>query len=399
MRWTIVFGLGCSAAFACGGRSSLGLESGVSERDGAGRGTFGVPMQVGTGGAGGRQSGAVTAAGRRGVAGGDTTAVAGGRAGQAGGGGLGGAAQGGSNGAVRSLPGSPWDVMSYDGALQNSPARYDSVWADGPDRVWFTASDGYYPSATRLLHWEAGVISTEVSECESVGSNVHGVAADDLWLAGCGGALLHRAASTWSTSARQATRRVWENSATDVWSCCEAGSENGAASAMHFDGSSWSAVQMPMRYTGGAIWSSGPQDLWIADTDVLHWNGATWTMLHSPACNNWSDVWGDGTNVWAVGPLGTLARWNGSDFETIPTASVYPEGAQLSGIWSRTPADVWFVGRAGAILHWDGKRLARESVALVDPNASFAAVWGAGDALWVVGGETTLMRRKLEPLP
>ncbi len=383
--------LGSVLLASCGGRSSLGLRDEVESASGnGGRADAGASGVLGPSRGG-------SSTGGTGATGGETSAAMAGNPGRSGSPGQSAGGGGAGVSPVRSLPGSPWEVMSFDPVLSDSPGNFASVWSDGSDRVWFTE---YGASQASLLHWEDGVFSSEISGCEAGIETIRGNAGSDLWFAGCKATLAHFTGTHWTSFAPLQSHWVWTNSPTDVWSCCQKGPNDSIASAFNWNGSSWNAVALPAsEYDGGALWSGGPKDLWIADKDVLHWNGTAWDTLHNPYVDNWRDVWGDGTNVWAVGPQGVLARWNGSDFEQIPTNLVYPEGAELSGVWGRTPNDVWFVGGAGAILHWDGRKLGRESVALVDPRLFFFGVWGAGNVLWVVGAEATLIRRTLEPLP
>lgn len=288
---------------------------------------------------------------------------------------------------------SGWQIVSYNSAM-GAPAppamAFSSVWADGAERVWFIEAASVEPGWQRLVSWQSGVVSTEPTGC-STARTVRGRASNDLWLAGCTAGLLHKG-TAWTSDTARHGRWVWENSPNDLWSCCETSAADSTYSAFNWDGSSWKALPLPSAdYEGGALWSAGLNDLWIADRDVLHWDGAAWHTFSDPYVSGWRDVWGDGANVWAVGANTTVGRWDGSDFQRVPTQS----DGELEGVWGRTN-DVWFVGMFGAILHWDGVKI----TPLASPvDANLYAVWGAGDALWITGSQETLLRRKLGASP
>ena len=383
-----VLGLSFALLGACGGRTGLGLDdelrggrggsgSGVTALGGAGLGTSAT--------AGSEAGAAVTAHAGDGAM---TTTV-----------GTGGAAAvnagvpGGAAGSPVGVENSGWQIVSYNSAMgaPAPPAKtFSSVWADAADRVWFIEEPLGDVMSRTLLSWQSGVVSTEPTGC-STAWTVRGGASNDLWLAGCTAGLLHKG-TAWTSNTARHGNFVWENSPNDLWSCCETSAAGASYSAFHWDGSSWKALALPSAdYKGGALWSAGPNDLWIADRDVLHWDGAAWNTFSDPYVLGWRDVWGDGANVWAVGANTTVARWDGSDFQRIPTQI----NAELEGVWGRTN-DVWFVGLSGAILHWDGVTITPVASPVI---ANLLAVWGAGDALWIAGSQETLLRRKLGAAP
>jgi hypothetical protein len=245
------------------------------------------------------------------------------------------------------------------------------------------------------LRWDNGALYVEDDECSTFVLTLHGLAGSDLWSAGCDGGLLHRSGTGWGPASAPPSNWVWENSPSDLWACCEAvATDSGDFSvASNWNGSAWQRVSLPSTtYHGGALWSGGAGDLWIATEDILHWDGAAWTAFNDPTWRNWRGVWGDGTTVWAAGNGGRIARVRDGSFELLATEALLPEGWELEGAWGRSADDVWFVGPRGVVLHWNGKTLVRDSTGVL---SNLQAIWGFEDTLWIVGAEDTLIRRKL----
>jgi hypothetical protein len=295
-----------------------------------------------------------------------------------------------------------WEVVAYNSCVgddQGFTDEYHSIWSDGANRVWIAVwiKPLSPPVSRALIRWEDGDWYSEISGCQANVVTIHGITKSNRWFTGCGGLPLRSDGGFWDpVKGGPDATRVWVNSATDVWTCCEASASDGSFSASHWNGSSWTAVPLPsLDYKGGALWSSGPHDVWIADKDVLHWNGTTWQTFNQPDVQGWQGVWGDGANVWAVGrgSGSEIARYNGVDFEALSTSAVLPEGMTIKAAWGSAPNDVWFVGLQGAVVHWNGTSLERESTGL---NTDLLGVWGAGGVLWVSGTQETLMKRTLD---
>ena len=78
-------------------------------------------------------------------------------------------------------------------------------------------------------------------------------------------------------------------------------------------------------------------------------------------------------DVWAAGLDGTVLRWDGASWRTVPS----PAGSEnLGRIWGRSPSDIWIAGLGGSMLHWDGTSLTRTAVA--GSGVSIWDVWGSG---------------------
>src|SRR5580704_2485482 len=165
----------------------------------------------------------------------------------------------------------------------------------------------------------------------------------------------------------------------------------------------------------GAVWGSGPSDVWAVGgaslfvpvpTALLHWNGCVWSPVASGTSAVLNAVWGSAPNdVWAVGggsasgPTdgnfgpSVILHWNGSVWSSASWSPPPGDSTVLQGVWGSGPDDVWAVGSASldpaahqtAVLHWDGKTWTVVDLNGLTPDG-LDAVWGSGpNDVWAVG--------------
>ena len=170
-------------------------------------------------------------------------------------------------------------------------------------------------------------------------------------------------------------------------------------------------------YPHGAFFSgwAGAEDVWLVGGQfetplVAQYQGDTWTH-HDPGTGHqvwWVHGFKQGP-IFVVGDGGSIARYEGGVWETMPTNL---PGVTLYGVWGASPDDLWAVGgpfsfgesgppvqgptdeekrRTDVLLHYDG--VSWEMVSLPElPERSSAAqslfkVWGtSADDVYVVGG-------------
>ncbi len=83
---------------------------------------------------------------------------------------------------------------------------------------------------------------------------------------------------------------------------------------MHWKGTAWSSVPVPVTNDLNAVRGSSANDIWLTgDVGTLfHYDGAVWSSSPSGTFNAISDVWlvpgGTSKDIWAVGDLGTILR-------------------------------------------------------------------------------------------
>lgn len=155
-----------------------------------------------------------------------------------------------------------------------------------------------------------------------------------------------RAVSPRPTSS--ALRGSW-STGRDLWLVGEGGAivhEDGVAAKLAFQG--------PLSQVYDAVWSSGPDDVWVAgEKQLLHFDGARWMDDFSIAGANC--LWGSGkSDVWAGGVKGGLFHWDGKAWKASSEA-----GGFIVDLMGTSASDVWAVGLDGGVQHFDGVRWSR----------------------------------------
>lgn len=184
-------------------------------------------------------------------------------------------------------------------------------------------------------------------------------------------------------------------------------------SAIHFDGTEWTAFPLPIVHSGSLAAMQGvadisPTEAWAVGNSpsgalIEQWNGSAWTQVSQTfPPNSQSYLYAlakvSGSDLWAVGTLITnglgsflFDHWNGTAWTptTIPT-----NNAILIGAAADAPNDVWAVGYSGflgsdsktLIYHYNGsswKPMASPSVGAADELYAVSAL--APNDVWAVG--------------
>ena len=183
---------------------------------------------------------------------------------------------------------------------------------------------------------------------------------------------------------------------TDVWAVgASATSTSNQTLALHWNGTSWSAVATPnpvpgcqdgnIQWAGNAlnavavvsandVWAVG-HDCFSTHTLVERWNGTAWRIVPSPSFTTGADgvynslndvavvsssnVWAVGSHTAANGAYQTLVEhWDGTSWSVVPSPSPSTTTNSLNGVVATGPSDIWAVGSTGGaaplIEHWDG---------------------------------------------
>lgn len=100
-----------------------------------------------------------------------------------------------------------------------------------------------------------------------------------------------------------------------------------------------------------SVWGSGPSDVWIAGSAVLHYDGTSWTAVDAFAKQGFQDVWGSGPgDVWLVGITGRIRHYDGSTWSEVPSGTTL----SLRTVTGTGPTDAWAAGQGGLMLRWNG---------------------------------------------
>ncbi len=186
------------------------------------------------------------------------------------------------------------------------------------------------------------------------------VSAEEGWIAGNRGRLLHR------------TRQGWQRVDLEgPWS------ETSAPSIL--------AIRMISAEEG---WLVGSQGL------IAHLVAGRWRLVSVPEALAGQKLFGvdwlseDGS-LWVAGTSGAIGRYRHGDWQLLDTGTIQP----LMGLDMLTPEDGWAVGGQGTILHWDGvswraqpspTRAQLDTVAMAGP----ARGWIAGPRVLLSNSES-----------
>ena len=149
---------------------------------------------------------------------------------------------------------------------------------------------------------------------------------------------------------------VAEAAAGDGWAVGTVSDPSSLASqtlAYHWNGSTWQRVPTPdpagpaQGNELAAVAARASNDVWAAGGDggypeaslVLHWNGSTWTQVQVPSIGALHAVTVTSANVW-VASGNKVEQFNGSAWTSLPAL---PGSVYIAGL-AHTAAGVWAVG-------------------------------------------------------
>lgn len=208
--------------------------------------------------------------------------------------------------------------------------------------------------------------------------------------------------ATWSTAFDTTDlgdlSSVWGNGPDDVYVVGGTPADAGGQSTVHhFDGTSWSALDVPQAGTLVWCYGFGADDVWAVGIDglVLHYDGTDWAQLDPGVDEDLWGVFGFATDdLWIVGgdtagadPV--ILHWDGTDFTPHALADDdNPTGARaLFKVWGIDDT-LFAVGASGLIVRWDGTAWTRTGAG-PEADQDFVSLWGnAPDNLVAVGGRT-----------
>lgn len=169
------------------------------------------------------------------------------------------------------------------------------------------------------------------------------------------------------------------------------------ATALHFNGNSWSLVNTGI--AGGdnltSVSAVSSQEVWAcADQGkVYKWTpGTNWTSPSNPGNNPNSismvDASGSGvaTTGWVVGAKKTAYFYNGSAWASANSGI----NVDLFGVSTLSSTDAWAVGKA-AIYQWNGASWSGSSPTSATLNSVSMIKSGASDIGWAVGTGSTAL--------
>jgi hypothetical protein len=173
--------------------------------------------------------------------------------------------------------------------------------------------------------------------------------------------------------------------------------------AVHFNGTSWSAVPTPSLPKGGSfsdvaavasndVWAVGSRNVGSSiNTLIEHWDGTSWSIISSPALRDGASLSAvtavSSNNVWAAGDINVamegilVEHWDGTSWSVVSSPAFAGVGPMYD-ISADASNDVWTVGGATR-LHFDGTNWSqiadsnRVNAGTVLPLTS-TSVWASG---------------------
>jgi hypothetical protein len=260
------------------------------------------------------------------------------------------------------------------------------VWAVG--RHW--AYVGYLEFRTHILHWD-GVVWSKV-----LSPDVPGEAVNEL-------------------------QSVAARSANEVWAVGwhrAGGIETMGTLVERWDGTSWAIVPSPNPGPTGnslqAVAVVGDTEAWAVgsmyDVSVIgrplsiHWDGSQWTAVDVPvpsfctertyltdvAARRAKLVLATGYCTTPAGEQGFILRWNGRKWSVVAGPDQIPVQSNLEGITFVSGTEAWAVGRSASqaplIVHWDGTAWSTvPPPADAGPEASLVSIAANRIKAWAVG--------------
>jgi hypothetical protein len=157
----------------------------------------------------------------------------------------------------------------------------------------------------------------------------------------------------------------------------------------HYDGTSWHQLRAcTPRSQPGSIWGQSPTNIFVGayPNSVLHFDGTSWQ--DTQAGDFPFDFWGTENGVFAVGARSTIKRYDGERWHTM-VRDARDRFQPFLGIWGSSPANIFAVGDAGMVRHYDGSTW---RTMWFGTESSFAAVWGIGETVFVIGTQSYMGR-------
>ncbi len=275
-----------------------------------------------------------------------------------------------------------WNGLSWTAYPDPAPASaLSAIWTNSASDAWAGGSSDV------LLHWNGttwAVATPSGIPDGGAGDSIVGIWGDspsDLWAVTALGQVAHFSGS-WSAFSQLAPSgtlsALWGASGHDIWAVGSTAEFLGTATAYHYDGGSWSPVNIGGSDAGpiggfADIWGASASDIWAvtgegcygsgnisASTSLFHWNGAAWSKnlsasqiaqslcdysTMSLAGTGADDVWLAGYNI--GGSL--LAHDDGNGWALQPTFTTLLQGGRL---FAAGKNDLWMAGQD--LRHWDG---------------------------------------------
>jgi hypothetical protein len=281
--------------------------------------------------------------------------------------------------ASRSPTGDPTGIQHWDGKAWNAApqpaADVQSIVALGPKAAWAVGAGG------AALQWDGAQWTAVPTGLTNALDAVTITQAQETWLGGTGGKIIHRVSGNWQDASlpiQEAVTGLWAESNSAIWAIT-----GGSGSIYRWDGQAWSAKSAPFdaRDLRGA-WAPAAGELWAVGNKglVVHAGNQGPLVIDVGVQVDLQDIWGAAPDdFWIVGASGTMLHYDGNwtPFKT-------PESGNLTRVWGTSASNVWAIGDGG-ILQWNATTKAWSRV---NPTPKLRAIGGTDQQVWFVGDTT-----------
>jgi hypothetical protein len=179
-------------------------------------------------------------------------------------------------------------IAGSDARIDLTHESYGESWSDAAGDVWVT--DGSSLFAFMGASW-ADVTPPTFARNDTLQA-IGGTGPDDVWTFAFAGTAFHYEGATWTSQPEPATDALVNSvSATTPDNVWAVGSTGQAGVVVHFDGSAWTTVAVPLPQYGGSVDNNGvfaiaTNDVWMTgylEEDpggmplLYHYDGTAWT--------------------------------------------------------------------------------------------------------------------------
>ena len=248
-----------------------------------------------------------------------------------------------------------WDGIQWSYIVKNSVRDMTGIWGFGPDDVVAVGEYWYDEDETsRIVRWNGAQwtdMPTGIARLDL--TCVWGASPDNIYAAGIQGIsdayLIHWNGISWShvdIGDHSSYNALWGSSAGDIFLV------GGSGTICHFNGSNWSDMAAGPTWHLTSVWGTAHNDVFAVGYSgiIVHYDGNSWTQMNYPEHPNLRDVWGTAhDNVYAVGG-NFILHYDGVDWQEVE------ENAYRSWetIWGTAPDNIYAAAQSGYIEHFDG---------------------------------------------
>ncbi|HEX9729898.1 MAG TPA: Ig-like domain-containing protein [Gemmatimonadales bacterium] len=243
-----------------------------------------------------------------------------------------------------------------------------------------TVTVAFAPAAGPINLWEPEASGTTVQL-----NSVHAFRGGDAWVAMNTTNVLQFSALTWNelaTGLGFGHLQIWGSSASDIYTAGPGGRLG------HYDGSTWSTVQLPTANNLTSVWGVAPDHVVAVGElgTIGMFDGTTWNTVSSGTTESLTSVWGYARDrYFAVGVNGTLLRYDGTSWNVeLSTGPTYTH------VWGFDSTDVYASVGGGLVVHFDGVVL--DTVHLPSAQSFISMTGTTGTDLYFAGGSGRIAR-------